>query len=543
MFLRLFAMAVLFGGVAIGCDGPRYVPLDAAPSDAAAPLGTLSLVSPTSLTLRPAQTATIDVRYLDALGAPRAAATIAVAIEGTALDSTLGGLTVTTDASGLAHATLLAGMQATNFRVRLSAHDAAAPVYVDVGVGTSFGTLLVHAPYAGTRPVTHRVVDVVPGATCMALETTPPTSGGRTVRSATDDVTIAGLPTILTYAVLVRAEGDLATEAFGCRDGVMPVVDVTTTVTVDLSEVPLGIDGGYAVRATFGAGGTVSTRVAEWAYTLRATSEASGGDAAMLLDAIEAELVRHGATADAATLDARRATDPIDAALATQLTTDGTAPTETVASLLDLAGPALDAPTVTLSLTLGGIDTGAMTTQSLQCADGASGTVTLTPSTTTARTISTSTSLGPALAFVGPVDAPLGTLALAWMDAVVSARGHAGGVTELLAGTCASLETFAASTDGASALTACDATCRADACASVITQIMETTAAGAVSADHDVAGARILAMVAFRDDDGDARVDRLDGTISGNLVDQSGANVGPSDAISGTISGTRTPVP
>jgi hypothetical protein len=50
-------------------------------------------------------------------------------------------------------------------------------------------------------------------------------------------------------------------------------------------------------------------------------------------------------------------------------------------------------------------------------------------------------------------------------------------------------------------------------------------------------------MVSARDDDGDARVDRLDGTITGTFTDAAGTPVGPADAVSGTLAGTRAPIP
>lgn len=543
MLLRLFAMAVLFGGVAGGCVGPRYVALDSGPTDAALPSGTLSLVSPGSLALRPGQTATIDVRFADASGAVASGIVIAAAIEGTALDSTLGGLSVTTDASGIAHASLVAGREASSFRVRLSARGAASPVYVDVGVGTSFGALLVHAPYTGMRPVTHRIVDVVPGTTCNALASMPPMSGGRTVRTATDDVMIATLPTTLTYAVLVRAEGDLATEAIGCTEAVVPTADATTTVNVPLVEVPLGLAGGYTVQVALRTGSTIVGHVHDWTSALRAMVASRGGDAALLLDAVEAELVRAGASADASQLHTLRMTDAVDAALAAQLSADASAPTELVASLLDESGTALGAPTVTFSLMLGSPGMSTMTTQAVACGDGAAGSVSLLPAMPVARTISASTSLDARLTFAGPIDAPTGTLALAWADAVAHERAHVPGVAALMTNACVSLETFAGTTAGANALHACNTTCRASACVSALAGLTSMIQSGMALADRDIERIRIHGTLAAHDDDGDARVDRLEGAITGELLDSTGTAVGPAGAVSGTFSGTRAAVP
>jgi hypothetical protein len=543
MFLRLFAMAVLFGGVAAGCGGPRYVGLDSGPSDAAAPAGTLSLVSAPTLMLRPGQTASIDVRFTEAGGVLREGVVVSAAIEGTALDSTLGALSVATDASGIAHATLVAGTSASSFRVRLSAREASAAIYVDVGVGTSFGALLVHAPYSGTRPVTHRVIDVVPGATCAMLVTTPPTSGGRTVRSSADDVTITALPTTLTYAVLVRANGDLALEAQGCVDAIVPVADHTSPVTVSLVEVPLALAGGYDVDLALGADGWVEGRVQTWSTSLRSTVHDSGGDAALLLNAVEAELSRRGASADAAQLHALRSSSSLDAALTAQLVDDGTGPTEVFASLLDEAAVALDAPTVQLSLTIGTAGVGSMTTGAISCSDGRSGTVVLARTTPLVRTIMAMTPADGRLAFEGPVDAQVGALALAWVDAVSGDRAHVHGVAEVLRGLCTSFETFAATASGGTALSACDAMCRAAACTTTLSSLTTLVASGASIVDHDLDHVQISADLNARDDDGDARVDRLDGMVRGQLVASDGATFGPVDVVSGTLTGTRAAVP
>lgn len=542
MFLRLIAMAVLLGGVAVGCSGPRYVSLDAETPDAAAPIGTLSLLSPASLMLRPGQTATIDVRFLDGSGAPRAGVAIAAAIEGTALDSTLGSLGATTDASGTAHASVVAGTSASTFRVRLSAREASAPVFVDVGVGASFGSLLVHAPYTGTRPVTSRTIDVVPGTSCATLVAMPPESGGRTTFSPTDDVTIGALPTSLAYAVLVRASGDLAVEADGCVEGVMLTPDTSTRVDVTLAEVPLGLEGGYDVDLTLSASGAIEARMQEWASTLRGVVGDRGGDATILLDSIEAELVRAGHATDAADLHTLRVAGSLDAALATQLAADGAAPTEEMASLVDEAGTALDAPTVRLSLQVGTMRNGSMTTVSVATSDGRGGVVSLVPLAAMPRPIMPALHLDASFTFAGPVDTRPGALGLAWIDAVAAARTHGTGLTDVIGAACDSLETFAAG-DGATALVACDGACRASACTAALAELSAMLVATSVTVDQDIDHLALAATVTARDADGDALVDHLEGTLRGQLVKADGSLLGSVDAVSGTLTGSRAPVP
>lgn len=532
-------MAVLLGGVAVGCTGPTYVSLDAGSSDASTPpTGTLALVSAPSVTLRNAERATVSVRYTDGAGVAQPGITVVAAIEGAAQDSTLSAVSATTDASGLAQVEVVAGMQVSSFRVRLSAREAPAAVYVDVGVGTSFGNLTIHAPYEGTRAVTHRVFDLVPGASCAGLTAMPPTSGGRTNASATADVTLRGLPTTLTYALLVRAQGELATEAVGCVSGVTAVPDQTTVVDVVLLDVPLGVDGRYGIDVAITSGGAVREPIAGWAAALREASATRGGDATLLLDAIEAELVRRGGTADATLLHALRDTDAVDGQLAARLDADGTAPTDVLAGLLDRAASALDAPTAHVSVTLGLAGEGLVTTDRLSCDDGAGTVLVLSPVTPMARplTFDADAAGQSILVASAPIDAPMGTLTLAWIEAAV-AGAHGGDLPTALAGACTSLDAFASDTIGTVALVSCDATCRNAACMAVLGDL-ESNLEGRVAAlDAQIAGAELHGPLAAHDDDGDARVDRLEGALEGDWVDGSGAPVGTVDA---TVQGGRS---
>jgi hypothetical protein len=531
-----FAMAVLFGGVAVGCVGPVYVALDATTSDAPAPVGVLTLVSPASLTLRPGTTATITVRYTNASGSPVAATTVAVAIEGTALDSTLGSLTVPTDASGVAHVALLAGMQVSHFRVRLSVGSAAT--YVDVGVGTSFGALAVHAPYTGLRPVVQRVIDVVPGATCAQLQQMPPASGGRTDASLTSDVMISALPATLSYAVLVRARSATTTEAIGCAGPIMPAANATTTVTVMLADVPLAADGHYDVTVAIDAHATIHDAVAAWATSMSAATAARGGDGALLLDGVEAELVRAGAMTASTQLHMARSSGSLDAALETQLEADHAAPTMVIAGMVSDAALALDTPHVELGLSVAAGSPSTLTTLAVSCGDGHGGSVTLVAPTLPARPLVFTPDVAhQAISLDGAqVDAPIGTLALAWLDAVAAERFHATDALTLTHAACASLDTFAASTAGSSALASCDATCRASACSDVLMEMSTMRTSAAAMLDARIATANLSASVMLFDA-GDARIDRFSGTFVGSLLDATSTAVG---SVSGSMTGTRS---
>ncbi len=539
MLLRLLAMAVLFGGVAVGCSGPTYVTLDAGSSDAATlPNGALALVSPASVTLRNAERATIEVRYTDAAGIPRSGIAITAAIDGAAQDSTLSALSATTDETGLAHVDVVAGSEVSSFRVRLSAREAPAAVYVDVGVGTSFGNLTVHAPYTGMRAVTHRVIDLVPGTTCGQLTSMPPTSGGRTVSSSTDDVVLRGLPTTLTYALLVRAQGELATEAVGCVSGVMAVRDQTTVVDVVLLDVPLGVDGAYDVDFAITSGGAVGEPLVAWATSLRDASAARGGDATLLLDAVEAELVRGGGTTDAALLHALRGTEAIDLALGARLDTDGTAPSSVLAALLDRAAVALDAPTAHLGVTLGLAGGGLVTTDRFDCDDGEGHTLTLVQLAPMARVLRFDADpAGQSITIASaPLDAPIGTLAMAWMEAAAVAGG-AESLAGLLEEACVSLDGFAGDATGTVALVSCEASCRRAACLAVLEDLSGGLTRRATELDLTIAGAELHGELAAHDDDGDARVDRLEGMLAGDWLDATATPVGTADA---TVHGARS---
>lgn len=527
-------MAVLLGGVAAGCSGPTYVTLDGGAPDAPTAAGSLTLLSASSITIRPSAEAQITVRYT-AGGAPVAGAPITVAIEGTALDATLRARTVTTDASGTAVATIVAGTSAARFRVRLSTPDASAPVYVEVGVGTSFGTLVVRAPYGGSRPVVERVVDLVPNGSCAMVSATPPASGGRIIPMGNDEVTIAAVPAMMPYAVLVRASSSTTLEAVGCVDGVVPPVDASATVTVVFVDVPLAIDGSYGIGVRLDTSTFIGDHLAAAADAVETASLARGGDGSAMLDAVQAKLIASGNTAAAASLSAARAAGALDALLSAQLITDGTSPTGLVIAYLARAHDALVSPSVNATLALAVTGSSVLTTEGVAASDGMGGTLVITLPTPMTRPVmlaidATREQLDLTDA---RLDAPLGFLVTRWMDTAAGAHVAGGGLHGVLLGACGTLDTFAAAH---SELDACDASCRADACHAAVDQTVADLARAATGLDGNVDAVVLSGSLVAHDDDGDARVDHIDGMLSGTFVDASGATVA-------TASGTFVATP
>jgi hypothetical protein len=528
--------------VSSGCSGRTYVTLDGDVVDAARPPdGSLVLSSSPSLAIRPGEVGVIEVQLLDVSGAAVAGAEVTFAIEGAALDSTLSALSMRTDATGHAAGGIVAGTQATSFRVRVVSRDAPLPVYVDVGVGTSFGTLIVRAPYAGDRIVTHRIVDVVPRARCADLAGSPPEVGARALPDGSDELSIAGLPTTVHYAVLARAQSDVALTASGCVDDVELSVDATTRVDVPFVDVALGIEGRYTARLSLDASAATDVAFEAMQRTLAATADARGGDAHLMLDAVETELTRRHAIAGAAFAEAR-VRDSLDASFTDQLALDASGPTVLIAHWIGAARAAMASPRIEATLIVA-MPGATATTDHVTVDDAADGTLSLAPAsfdpslgvphTFVVRTVGSSDSIrveGVAL------DAPLGATLLAWLDAVAESDGLPGRAG-LLAPACGTLRTFALSLPAASE---CDDACLDAACATAIATQLEELGSAAALVDATTGVLTLSGALDASDADGDVRVDALAGALSGAYEDGSGSTLGP---VTGAVEVTRAPVP
>jgi hypothetical protein len=533
------AIALLTSLSSAGCSGPTYVALDGAALDATRPPdGSLELLSAQSVAIRPGEIAPIDVRCTLPGGAACAFVEVTFAIEGAPLDSTLSALSARTDSDGRASGGIVAGTQATSFRVRVVSRAAALPIYVDVGVGTSFGTLVVRAPYSGSRIVTHRVIDVVPRALCADLASSPPEVGARALPDGSDELSIAGLPTTVRYAVLARAQSDTALTASGCVDDVQLEVDGTTTVDVPYVDAPLAIEGRYTAELDMDATLAADAAFDALGRTLLGAAEARGGDALAMLDAVEHEISVRGSTTAADAFASARTAESLDATLGERLVVDGSTPTTVLVHWVDAARISMGHARFDATLALA--SPGAtLVTDRVTVADAADGTIVLVPSALDptmglARPVTVSADGSHDVVHFErlPLDAPLGAMLLAWLDAVATSDGLAG-TGDLLAPACGTLRDFVSETAAASA---CDADCVDAACATIVAAQLDDLVTVAAALDVTAGGLTVSGALAATDADGDVRVDALSGTVTGAYLDGTSATLGP---VSGSIVVTR----
>lgn len=340
-------MALLLVALALaGCDG---TPLDldaGAAADGAAPTGALLVESAPSLALVFGEQAEVAVRY-DEGGAPAVGESIRFALEGQAHDSTLAELARRTDAAGRARSRLTAGSTSTVFRVRVSA-ERAAPAYVDVSVGNvGFGSLRVDADYDGRRAGMRRVVRVYPSLGCG--DELPSTAGLLvTLDGSQVEARLRALPAGLRYAVTGQLEGPSGVVlAHACVDEVEVSREAETRVALPFVDVPLRYAGPYTTSARLELVASSALLRERLVASGSAPIGEAGSDAALLLDALEAELRARDAAAEAEALAAERLAG-LEAELAERLEREG--PSAALAALaatlearlatVELRGPA-----------------------------------------------------------------------------------------------------------------------------------------------------------------------------------------------------------
>jgi hypothetical protein len=134
------------------------------------------------------------------------------------------------------------------------------------------------------------------------------------------------------------------------------------------------------------------------------------------------------------------------------------------------------------------------------------------------------------------LDAPLGAMLIAWLDAVADSDGLAG-TPGLFAATCGTLQAFASEVPAAGA---CDAACVAAACDEAIAAQLEDLRAATSLLDRTVGLPSLSGSLAATDADGDVRVDSLAGALTGSYVEGAAPTLGP---IVGSIEVTREPAP
>ncbi len=540
-YLRFASIVIATAALSFaGCGGPTYVTLDGAVLDADQPRdGTLALLSAPSLAIRPGEVALIDVRCTRLDGSPYAGVEVTFAIEGAALDSTLSALSTRTDADGRASGGIVAGTSATSFRVRVVSRASALPVYVDVGVGTSFGTLVVRAPYEGARIVMRRVVDIVPLAHCVDLIASPPEVGARALPVGSDELSIAGLPSTVRYAVLARAESDLALTAQGCVDDIVLETNGAVVVDVPYEDAPLSIDGRYDVTLALDSSAVADVGLEILSRSLSVGAEARGGDASTLLDAVEEALTERVSVAAGTAFADARALDALDEALADRLAVDASAPTAITLRWVGAARSAMGELNVDATLVVAASGASVITTDRITMRNAADGTLSLVPSAIgsglgVARPLVVSADSSRDTATVESllVDAPLGAMLLAWLDGVAASDGLTG-TAALLGASCGSLRAVLEETPSASA---CDAECVDAACASAIAVGLDDLRVTAALLDSTTGRLMLAGPLVATDLDGDVRIDGLSGDLAGAYGAGSASPLGP---VTGSMLATR----
>lgn len=321
------------------------------------PARRLVLETPAAMTLALGQTAEIAVRYEGDEGAV-VGEPVRFALVGSAHDSTLSALDMVTDGSGRAAVTLTAGGVVAVFQVRASA-ERAAPAYADVGVSDEgFGTVIVEAPYHGTRAVTSARVAAYANLPCDRLvdpatnETSPP-DVERDVGSTDATAVFSALPSGIRYALLGRAYGPSGVEvARGCVDRVE--VGPGEQVSVQLVWIPHEIrsEGGFGVSARVLALGRAQAARARVRAAVGGAVAPWGGDASMYLNEVLADVdARDPRVAD--DLRALFASSSLTGDLAVALASASAGPWRVASDAGDTVATVLSAPTMrgTLNLT------------------------------------------------------------------------------------------------------------------------------------------------------------------------------------------------
>lgn len=210
----------------------------------------LMVVGASTVALMSREQAAITVLYVNEDDSARPRATVSFTLVGSAKDSGLSALTATTDDSGRATTTLLAGSQTASFQVRISAAGA-QPVAIDAAVSDhGFGNLRVPAPYSGRRLVTQRRVALFAGKTCEELDDTPGPDRLANLVGSEDEARFIGLPAATSYAVLAVGFGVPAIAlAQGCIDDITIEADLEVSASVQLSDLSLSPWGDYRLEA------------------------------------------------------------------------------------------------------------------------------------------------------------------------------------------------------------------------------------------------------------------------------------------------------
>ncbi|MBK8593339.1 MAG: hypothetical protein IPN77_30345 [Sandaracinaceae bacterium] len=334
---RMLSLGVL--ALLPACTGcaSGTVPEDAGSSDADSTPQEVELrfTDTSALQLTPRENVTVELQVMRA-GEPAPGITVRLGLEGDAHDASLMEVSLLSGADGSVRTTLRGSSIPATFRLRATA-SAAAPAFLAVGVSaTGFGNVLAGVEdLSATGPARLRV-EAYSAAGCDH----PSVAEGRfgraiTLLSGESSARFLGLPAGTGYAIVARGESASGAElAFGCVDDVQVTSDAEAMVTVRLGARVQVIAGQYDAEFNVPAAALVSLLAAGRDATV--AQQLPAGDAAFLLDALEAHLTGVGDT-DAllalAALQVARTTG-LEAAFAQHLVDEGAGPSVALGSAL-----------------------------------------------------------------------------------------------------------------------------------------------------------------------------------------------------------------
>jgi hypothetical protein len=541
---RFAAVLALVVG-AVGCAPATDPPLPPPPRSDGGPdasLRSLAVIpDATPRTLLLGESLSFAVRYTESDGRPVTDAEVTFAMVGVAHDASLAESVAVTDIDGIARGTLRAGRTRAAFRVRASAMGA-APASFDVAIGDAgFGALRAEVRYEGDRPLAARSIALYAEVTCGdALAGIEPDREQALVELG-DAVRFVALPAGLAYAVVARGTTlSGAVLAQGCAEAPAVTSGGEASAVVTMRDVPPRIEGAYDVALDVRAPGA-ALALGEATTALVAASEATGGDAALLLDAIALDLADRDA--DAATRFAlARDAQRLDAALAGALVASGASPT---GGMIALAGSAVDAlESLRVSGALGLDARGRVTPEGVT--DVSVFAAAARPEGALPLALASAPRVGFASGYAPirgilvveelRVALPLGAVLRATLEAVAQARG-AGGADAFVAEQ-AGCEAFAAWAAATPAIAeACDAACARAACVGAARARTATLGASLDALDTARTTIQLVGALPVADADFDARVEAFGPEpLAGSWRDAAGTS---GDPVSATLAARR----
>ncbi len=542
----LLAVVLLLVGAAPGCGRAGEPPVTPPPplSDggADASLRTLAVLpDDAARTLLLGESLSFSVRYAESDGRPVADAEVSFAMVGVAHDATLAESVARTDADGIARGTLRAGRVRAAFRIRASAAGAAAASF-DVAIGDAgFGGLRAEVRYAGARTLVGRSVALYAGASCGDALADVVADREQALVEVDDAVRFVALPAGVAYAVVARGEGASGTVlAKGCVDAPAVTTGGEASTTITMVDVPPRIDGRYDATLDLRAPGA-TLALGEAAAAVFTASEATGGDATRLLDAVAADLADRDADA-AARFALARSAGGLDAALDTTLVAGGAGPTRALVTLVGGAAEALGVLRVSYALTLDA--------RGRSAADGIADVQVFAGADRAGGPLPLALAEAPGIGFLSGyapmrgllvieelrVGLPLGATIAATLDAAAQTRGRRG-AEDFVAeeARCDAFVTWTASTPGVAAV--CDGACARAACVGVSRTLVGELDARLATLDAARGAIALIGAVPVTDADIDAQIEAFGPEfVSGSWV---AADATGGDPVSATFAARR----